>query len=102
VFCFLTRSSKHRATYIQRNAWRVNDAWFGSPVEERIGEKAAPAIGVIDWITEHCCKTYASHEFDRVRDSIATGQPYVPTNIPSQRKIHVLHLPSPIRLLTVS
>ncbi|KAL3455975.1 hypothetical protein BJX64DRAFT_297113 [Aspergillus heterothallicus] len=89
---------KHRATYIQRNAWRVNDAWFDSPVEERTGKKAAPAIGVIDWIAGHCCRTYASDQFDRVRHSLATGQPYVPTNIPFERKTCLLALsPSPIR-----
>ncbi|KAL3470058.1 hypothetical protein BJX99DRAFT_267698 [Aspergillus californicus] len=75
---------KHRATFIQRNAWRVNDAWFETPVDERVGQKAAPAIGVIDWITEHCCRSYASEEFERVRWSIETGEAYIPTNIPAE------------------
>ncbi|KAL3480512.1 hypothetical protein BJX99DRAFT_244260 [Aspergillus californicus] len=78
---------KHRATYIQRNAWRVNDAWFESPEETRKGQNAAPAIGVIDWITNHCCRAYARDEFDRVRQSIETGEPYVPTNLPVECKL---------------
>ncbi|KAL4783771.1 hypothetical protein BJX76DRAFT_348328 [Aspergillus varians] len=75
---------KHRATYIQHNAWRVNDEWFDSPEEERTGNKASPTPGILDWIINHCCQTYAWNEFGQVREWIETGKPYVPTNLPAK------------------
>ncbi|KIA75686.1 MAK1-like monooxygenase [Aspergillus ustus] len=75
---------KHRATYIQHNAWRVNDEWFRSDQEERTGDKASPTPGVMDWIIDHCCQTYAWDEFDQVRECIETGIPYHPSNLPAE------------------